>query len=146
MSPPFSSMYRRFRLTRNFLVRAWIYFKRGHSAYLAFALSLANFVVIQYRLLIEYVPLLKLVFASLTAFVITFIFVYVPLAILIGWLDMRRVTGPQEYQLMAEVSPWHRDITYALYLIAQGRNEEAAKILSKWVRYVHKTSQPQSTA
>jgi hypothetical protein len=128
------AVLRRFRPSLDFIIRCWIYFRRGHSGYLAFLVSLANFVVIQYRLLIEHVPLLKMVFASLIAFVLTFVFVYVPLAIFLGWLDARRLTGPRESTLTAEISPWHRDITYALYLIAQGRNEEAAKILDKWIK------------
>ena len=50
---------------RNFLLRLWAYFRRGHSAYLSFILSFANFVVLQYRLLIQYVPFLKYLFMNI---------------------------------------------------------------------------------
>ena len=45
---------------RDRLLRWLTYFRRGHNAYLVFLVSFANFVVIQYRLLIEYIPALKL--------------------------------------------------------------------------------------
>ena len=97
-----------------------------------FALSFANFVVIQYRLLVEHIPLLKLVFSSLVAFAAAFFLVYVPLAVVIGWLDYKRFAVPVDSALTAAASPWHRDIAKALILIAQGRNEEAIAVLKRW--------------
>ena len=57
------------------------YFRRGHTAWLAFGLSVTNFLVIQYTLLIERIPWLKLLFPSLEYFVLSTISFYVPLAI-----------------------------------------------------------------
>ena len=119
---------------KGLILRLWIYMRRGHGTYLVFFLSFANFVVIQYRLLVQYVPVLKLVFSSLTAFVVVFFLVYVPLAILIGWYDYRRFAVPVEATLGARASPWRRDLAKALILIAEGRNEEAVEILKKWTK------------
>ncbi|HID17427.1 TPA: hypothetical protein EYP26_03945 [Candidatus Bathyarchaeota archaeon] len=84
------------------LLRYIVYLRRGHSSYLAFLVSLANFLVIQYRLLIEYVPALSKIFESLSLFAVSFIAVYVPLVIVIGWLDVKRMTVPKE----VEVNPY----------------------------------------
>jgi len=122
------------RVRKEKLLRWWIYFRRGHSTYLAFFLSFANFIVIQYRLLIENVGIFRLVFAGLTAFAIAFFLVYVPVATIIGWLDMKRGMLPVEGAIVGEVNPWVQDLFRALYLLAENRNEEAKKILEKWIK------------
>ena len=116
------------------ILRWWVYFRRGHSTYLAFFLSFANFIVIQYRLLIENVGIFRLIFASLTAFAVAFFLVYVPVAAIIGWLDMKRGMLPVEGAIVGEVNPWVQDLLKALYLLAEDRKEEARKILEKWIK------------
>jgi len=118
---------------KNKLLRYWIYFQRGHSSYLVFLLSFANFVVIQYRLLIQYVSFLKIFFINLTSFLVTFLILYVPLAIIIGWIDYKRATVPAQIQLHLEVNPWRRDLANALYLMCEGKYDEAKKVLEKWL-------------
>ena len=115
------------------LLRYWAYFRRSHGTYFVYFISFANFIVIQYRLLIEYVPFLKYMFSSLTAFALTFIIVYVPLAIVIGWLDYKKMSVPTDSALIAKSSPWNRDIAKALYLMAEGKTEEAKRILERWI-------------
>lgn len=114
------------------ILRLWTYFRRGHSTYLVFFISFANFIVIQYRLLVEHVPMLKLLFTNILAFAIAFFLAYIPLAIVIGWLDYRRFAVPVETALVAKASPWARDIAKALILMAEGRNKEAIELLKKW--------------
>ena len=80
------------------------------------------------------IPALKIIFTSLTAFVIAFFLIYIPLAIAIGWYDYKRFAVPMERRLGALVNPWNRDLSKALILIAQGRNEEAIKLLEKWTK------------
>ena len=119
-------------VSRDRIVRLWTYYRRGHSTYLAFLLSFANFIVIQYRLLIEYVPAMKVLFTSLLSFAITFFLIYIPLAIVIGWYDYKRLAVPVETALTARASPWVRDLAKALILMAEGKEGEAVKILRKW--------------
>lgn len=64
--------------------RRWFDFRQGHSYYLIFALSFANFVLIFHRLLIERVEFLNEVFSDLWVFFIVFIIIYIPVAIAIG--------------------------------------------------------------
>jgi len=76
-----------------------VYFRRGHGSWLAYLISFTNFVVIQYRLLIERVPFLESLIPSFTAFVVTFFLIYVPLAIVIGRYDIKRATVPKEVEV-----------------------------------------------
>jgi len=66
------------------LRRRWWDFRQGHSAYLTFALTFINFILIAYRLLIEKVSLFKELFSELWIFALLFIVIYIPAAILIG--------------------------------------------------------------
>ena len=121
------------------LARWWVYFSRGHSTYFMFFLTFANFVVIQYRLLLDYVPPLQVLFSSLTAFAVTFFLVYVPLAVTIGWLDYKKFAVPAWAALGALVNPYTRDINKALALMCEGKYEEAKKVLKKWAGEVSST-------
>jgi len=120
-------------LRRDRWLRLWSYFRRGHSTYLVFLLSFANFIVIQYRLLVQYVPSFRVLFHSLLLFTVAFFLIYIPLAVVIGWYDYHKFSMPVELTLTAEVSPWNQDLARALILIAQGRNDEAVEILRRWV-------------
>ena len=84
------------------ILRYVVYFRRGHGSWLAYLISFANFVVIQYRLLVERIPFLESLIPSLSAFIVTFFLVYVPLAIIIGRFDIKKATVPKE----VEVSPF----------------------------------------
>jgi len=115
------------------ILRYWTYFRRGHGTYLVFLLSFANFMVIQYRLLIEYVPFLEALFSSLMAFAVTFFLVYVPMATIIGWLDYKKFAVPVDLTVMAKANPWMQDLTRALMLMCDERYDDAKKILQKWI-------------
>ena len=116
------------------ILRYWTYFRRGHGTYLVFFLSFANFMVIQYRLVVQYVPFLEALFSSLTAFVVTFFLIYLPFATVIGWLDYKKLAVPVDATVAAQASPWVRDLAKGLMLMCDGKNEEAKKILLKWAK------------
>ena len=116
------------------LKRFVTYFRRAHSTYFIYFISFANFIVIQYRLLIEYVPFLKYMFNSLLAFALTFMAIYIPLSIIIGWLDYKKGLVRTEVSLLAQRNPFFKDLAKALILMSEGKNEEARKILEKWVK------------
>ncbi len=61
-------------------------FRQGHGIYLAFLIYVADSILIQYALLIERFPFIDwLVGGNMVGFAITFIALYVPLAIIIGY-------------------------------------------------------------
>ena len=64
--------------------RRWYDFRQGHGMYLVFAMSFVNFVLIFYRLLIEQIEFLGNLISNLWVFLLIFLAVYIPTAILIG--------------------------------------------------------------
>ena len=119
------------KLMKTRLLRYWSYFRRGHNIYLAFIISFMNFIVIQYRLLIQAMPL-RNVISSLWMFALLFLTTYIPSAVIIGWLDYKRLAVPVETALTAKANPWVKDLSKALILIAEGKPEEAKKLLKRW--------------
>jgi len=75
----------RISLNSFWIRRRWFDFRQGHSIYLIFAMAFANFVLIFYRLLIEQVEILGNIFSSLWMFIVAFLLVYIPVALLIGY-------------------------------------------------------------
>ena len=71
-------------MRNDWIRRRWFDFRQGHSVYLIFALTFANFVLIFHRLLIERVEFLNDIFSELWVFFLAFILIYIPLAIAIG--------------------------------------------------------------
>jgi hypothetical protein len=70
----------------NWFRRRWLDFRQGHSIYLIFLMTFANSIVIQYRLLIDRMPSIdSLTGGNIIGFAMTFIAIYVPLAIIIGY-------------------------------------------------------------
>src|SRR5712691_10334189 len=67
----------------NWLRRRWLDFRNGHGIYLIFFLTFAQFVLIQYRLLLDKVPLFHSI--PLWAFSVVFLAIYVPLGGIIGY-------------------------------------------------------------
>ncbi len=62
----------------------WVYFRSGHGTYLVYTTALTNFILIFYRLLVEQVSFFNAIFTSLTMFVLVFLFLYIPVAIIVG--------------------------------------------------------------
>ena len=71
-------------MSNEWLRRRWLDFRFGHSVYLIFALTFANFVLIFHRLLIERVESLNEIFSNLWIFAVVFLLVYIPVSIGIG--------------------------------------------------------------
>ncbi|MCW3978386.1 MAG: hypothetical protein NWF12_01435 [Candidatus Bathyarchaeota archaeon] len=78
------------RKTGRTLRDLWIYFKAGHGGYLVYSLSLLNFVVLQHRLLISYIPFLSRYMGRLSTFIVVFAVIYFPVAVIIGYLEYRK--------------------------------------------------------
>jgi hypothetical protein len=114
------------------LLRYWTYFRRGHNVYLIFAISFLNFVVIQWRLLIEQIDFLEAFFQHFYVFTILFFITYIPLATIIGWIDYKRGAVPVDQVVAAKVNPWVQDLAKAILLLAEGKNEEVIELMKKW--------------
>lgn len=60
----------------------WMYFRTGHSIYLAFLFSITNFVILIFRIFIEKTDLP--IFDKLIEFAFFFMLLYIPTAIAVG--------------------------------------------------------------
>jgi hypothetical protein len=69
----------------NFLRRRWLDFRNGHSIYLVFAMTFANFITIQYKLLIGQAPFLNDLFGNILVFAVVFLVIYIPLSMILGY-------------------------------------------------------------
>lgn len=82
--------------------RRWLDFRFGHTTYLIFAISLANFVLIFHRLLIERVEFLDGLFDNLWFFTIIFIIIYIPVSVLIGAWHRKTQLKVETAQIMRQ--------------------------------------------
>ena len=112
--------------------RFWVYFRRAHNNYFAYVLSFINFITITYTLIFVRMLGFPESPTALMAYGVIFVVSYFVIATFIGWFDFRRGTVPVETTLIAMNNPYARDIAKAIYLLAEGRNEEAKEVLKKW--------------
>ena len=78
------------------LFRIYVYFRRGYGVYIAFLVGVLNFLVIQYRLLIETIPFLKSLFPDALSFGITAFVGLLLGSIVLGYFDYRYGTYQEE--------------------------------------------------
>ena len=88
-------------MSSNWLRRRWFDFRLGHSVYLIFLLSFSNFILIFHRLLIERIEFLNDIFSELWMFIILFVVVYFPIAIIVGaWHRRTQIKIENEQALL----------------------------------------------
>lgn len=85
------------------------YFLRGHSNWFAYVMSFLNFVTISFYLVIENMTIVSESF-RFRHYVILFFIVYLPLAIVVGYLDMTRGTYRVEQKMVKELSPLWKEV------------------------------------
>lgn len=89
------------------LFRLRTYFLRGHREWLLLPIFLINSVSIWYVLLLDELPILQPYFASFILFAFIFIGSYFPLAILIGYWDIKgkNTAFKMDWKVLSEESP-----------------------------------------
>lgn len=76
----------KYKKDNNWFRRRWLDFRQGHSIYLIFIMTFANFITIQYKLLLDKIPSVDvLTGGNIIGFAIVFVALYVPIGILIGY-------------------------------------------------------------
>ena len=111
----------------NWMRRRWLDFRNGHSTYLIFAMTFANFITIQYKLLIDKVPSMDWLFGSIWLFAMVFIAIYVPLAIIIGYWHRKTQWTVEQEALFRENKVGAVLWLYIMDLIEGKVNEEDKK-------------------
>lgn len=112
-------------MNQDWFRRRWFDFRQGHSVYLIFLLTFANFILIFHRLLIERVEFLNEIFNELWVFVLVFIIIYIPASIMIGaW--HRKTQFRVEADVMIRQNPLLAKIFRTLLDVQTGKisNEE----------------------
>lgn len=117
----------RLSFDNNWFRRRWLDFRNGHSIYLIFAMTFANFITIQYKLLIDQVPSLDWFFGSIWIFAIVFIVIYVPLGIIIGYWHRKSQWTVEQEALFRENKVGAVLWLYIMDLIEGNVNEEDKK-------------------
>jgi len=115
-------------MSNKWLRRRWLDFRFGHSVYLIFALTFANFVLIFHRLLIERVESLNEIFSNLSIFAVVFLLAYIPVAVGIGAWHRRTQIKVEAEQTMLQ-NPFVARIFRTLVDMIDGKasNEEIEK-------------------
>lgn len=76
----------KYRKDNSWFRRRWLDFRQGHSIYLIFLMTFANFITIQYKLLLEKIPSIDIITGgNIIVFAVIFVALYVPLSIIIGY-------------------------------------------------------------
>jgi hypothetical protein len=71
--------------SHNWARRRWLDFRNGHSIYLIFLMTFANFITIQYQLLLQRVPAIHSLHINILIFSLIFVAMYVPVGMIIGY-------------------------------------------------------------
>jgi len=111
--------------------RRWLDFRNGHSIYLIFVLTFANFITIQYKLLIDQIPYLAGVFNNIIIFAILFVLMYVPIGIVLGYWHRKTQWKVEQDALFRENKVGAIMWMYVIDLIEGNVSEEDKKLMKK---------------
>jgi hypothetical protein len=111
--------------------RRWLDFRNGHSIYLIFVLTFANFITIQYKLLIDQIPYLAGVFNNIIFFAIVFVLMYVPIGIVLGYWHRKTQWKVEQDALFRENKVGAIMWMYVIDLIEGNVSEEDKKLMKK---------------
>ena len=88
--------------------RAWFFFRQGWSLYFAFILAAINTLTVTYFLAIENYPSLKQIFPTFEVYIITMVFVGIPMLVFIGYVHFRRSPAyTSEAGVIFTSNPYH---------------------------------------
>lgn len=116
-------------ISSDWLRRRWLDFRNGHSIYLVFAMTFANFITIQYQLLIDRLPYWAGIFNSILIFAIMFILFYVPLSIVLGYWHRKSQWKVEQDALFRENKVGAIMWMYVIDLIEGKVSEEDKKLM-----------------
>jgi hypothetical protein len=111
--------------------RRWLDFRNGHSIYLIFVLTFANFITIQYKLLIDQIPYLAGVFNNTIIFAILFVLMYVPIGIVLGYWHRKTQWKVEQDALFRENKVGAIMWMYVIDLIEGNVSEEDKKLMKE---------------
>jgi len=120
-----------YSISSDWFRRRWLDFRNGHSIYLVFAMTFANFITIQYQLLIDRLPYLAGIFDSILIFAMVFILAYVPLSIVLGYWHRKSQWKVEQDALFRENKVGAIMWMYVIDLIEGNVSEEDKKLMKE---------------
>jgi hypothetical protein len=130
----------------NWFRRRWLDFRNGHSIYLIFIMTFANFVTIQYSLLIDKLPALNSIFNNIFAFAIVFVAAYVPLGMIIGYWHRKSQWKVEQEAMFRENVVGARIWLFTIKLIEGTATEEEKKNMIDFLSTIVSKKTVQATA
>jgi hypothetical protein len=118
-------------LSSDWFRRRWLDFRNGHSIYLIFVMTFANFITIQYKLLIDQIPYLAGIFDNIIIFALVFILAYVPLSIFLGYWHRKSQWKVEQDALFRENKVGAIMWMYVIDLIEGNVSEEDKKLMKE---------------
>ncbi len=102
-------------------ISSWrLYFIRGHSNWFAYIFSLLNFITISFYLLIESLTIVPDSF-RLRHYVLAFVLFYTPLAMIVGYMDMKKGTYRVEQKMAKDLSPIWKELFEDMKVLREGQ-------------------------
>lgn len=120
-----------YSISSDWFRRRWLDFRNGHSIYLVFAMTFANFITIQYQLLIDRLPYWAGIFDNILIFAILFILAYVPLSIVLGYWHRKSQWKVEQDALFRENKVGAIMWMYVIDLIEGNVSEEDKKLMKE---------------
>lgn len=105
------------KISRVFIRRRWLDFRNGHSIYLAFLLTFVNFVLITYNFAIKQLPFGIGEYMNLPLFLLLFVLIYVPTAIMLGVWHRKHQYSVENEALLRQNWMWAWVSQYQIRLI-----------------------------
>lgn len=123
----------------NWVRRRWLDFRQGHTVYLAFLVMFANFITIQYALLVgeENSPL-RSVFPNIWVFAVVLVAVYMPVAIIVGYWHRKSQWKIEQEAVFNENVVQARLWLFMLELIEGNVTDEEKKEMRNMLRQIIK--------
>jgi len=118
-------------LSSDWFRRRWLDFRNGHSIYLIFVMTFANFITIQYKLIIDQIPYLAGIFDNIIIFALVFILAYVPLSIFLGYWHRKSQWKVEQDALFRENKVGAIMWMYVIDLIEGNVSEEDKKLMKE---------------
>lgn len=118
-----------YSISSDWFRRRWLDFRNGHSIYLVFVMTFANFITIQYQLLIDRLPYLAGIFDSILTFAILFVLAYVPLSIVLGYWHRKSQWKVEQDALFRENKVGAIMWMYVIDLIEGNVSEDDKKLM-----------------
>jgi hypothetical protein len=122
----------------NWLRRRWLDFRQGHTVYLVFLMTSANFITIQYALLIERIPSLTQVFPNIWIFAVILLAAYMPIAIIVGYWHRKSQWKVEQEAMFNENVIQAKMWLFMLELIEGKVTEEEKRQMRNMLRQIMK--------